>query len=60
MPIMSADGLTTLRDVRDKLLLIQDRIDHLATQVSINTPLLEVGAMLAALRQEITDAINMG
>ena len=57
---MSPDGLATLRHARDMLLLIQDRIDHLVTEVSINTPLIEVSAMLAGLRQEITDAINLG
>ena len=56
---MSPDGLATLRHIRDTLLLIQNHLDHLYGDIAINEPVGECIVMVASLRQEITDAINV-
>lgn len=45
---------------RDFLTLLANRLDHLAASISVNTPVVEMAAMVVARRQELADLSQMG
>ena len=44
---------------RDFLTLLADRLDRLTSSISLNTPVIEMAAMVAARRQELADLSQM-
>lgn len=56
---MTFDALVVIREERDFLDLLLNKVNHLITEVSINTPLIEMAGNIAARRQQLTDYLNM-